>query len=238
MNKIRLNKFISNSGYTSRRKADELVFEKKVKINGEIVNEPGIQVDISKDVVEIEGKIIKLEEEMIYILLNKPVKYITTVKDQFSRPSVVDLVNVEERIYPVGRLDYNSSGLIILTNDGDLTYRLTHPKHNIYKTYIAKINGIIDDETIEKLQKGIYIDNYRTRPCKIDYISDDGRKSVLKVSILEGRNRQIRKMFEKFDFRVVSLKRISVGEIILGELPSGQWRYLNEGEIEYLKEIK
>jgi 23S rRNA pseudouridine2605 synthase len=150
----------------------------------------------------------------------------------------VDLVDIEERIYPVGRLDYASSGLIILTNDGDLTYRLTHPKHNIYKTYVVKINGLIDDETIEKLEKGMYIDNYRTRPCKVALVSDDGRKSVLKVSILEGRNRQIRKMFEKFDFRVVSLKRISVGEISLGELPLGQWRHLSDDEIKYLKELK
>jgi 23S rRNA pseudouridine2605 synthase len=238
MNKMRLNKFISNSGYTSRRKADELIFEGKVKINEEIIKEPGTQVDISEDVVEVEGKTIDLEEKMQYILLNKPVKYITTVKDQFSRPSVVDLVDIEERIYPVGRLDYASSGLIILTNDGDLTYRLTHPKHNIYKTYVVKINGLIDDETIEKLEKGMYIDNYRTRPCKVAFVSDDGRKSVLKVSILEGRNRQIRKMFEKFDFRVVSLKRISVGEISLGELPLGQWRHLSDDEIKYLKELK
>jgi 23S rRNA pseudouridine2605 synthase len=237
MNKMRLNKFISNSGYTSRRKADELIFEGKVKINGEIVKEPGSQVDISEDVVEVEGKTIGLEEELKYILLNKPVRYISSVKDQFSRPSVIDLVDVEERVYPVGRLDFDSSGLIILTNDGDLTYRLTHPKHNIYKTYIVRINGLIDDETIEKLQKGMYIDNYRTRPCKISYVKDDGRKSVLRVSILEGRNRQIRKMFEKFDFRVVSLRRISVGEISLGELEPGQWRYLRDDEVKYLKDL-
>ncbi|SHI70138.1 23S rRNA pseudouridine2605 synthase [Dethiosulfatibacter aminovorans DSM 17477] len=238
MNKMRLNKFISNSGYTSRRKADELIFEGKVKINGETVKEPGTQVQVSVDIVEVEGKNISLEEEMKYIILNKPIKYITSVKDQFDRPSVLDLVDIKERIYPVGRLDYDSSGLIILTNDGDLTYKLTHPKHNIYKTYIVKINGLIDDETIEKLKKGVYIDNYRTRPCKVSLVSDDDRKSVLKVSILEGRNRQIRKMFEKFNFRVVYLRRISIGEISLGELPSGQWRHLRDDEVKYLKEME
>ncbi|WP_094762732.1 pseudouridine synthase [Dethiosulfatibacter aminovorans] len=235
---MRLNKFISNSGYTSRRKADELIFEGKVKINGETVKEPGTQVQVSVDIVEVEGKNISLEEEMKYIILNKPIKYITSVKDQFDRPSVLDLVDIKERIYPVGRLDYDSSGLIILTNDGDLTYKLTHPKHNIYKTYIVKINGLIDDETIEKLKKGVYIDNYRTRPCKVSLVSDDDRKSVLKVSILEGRNRQIRKMFEKFNFRVVYLRRISIGEISLGELPSGQWRHLRDDEVKYLKEME
>lgn len=238
MNKMRLNKFISNSGYTSRRKADELIFEGKVKINGETVREPGTQVDLSQDLVEVEGHTIGLEEELKYIILNKPVKYISSAKDQFDRPSVLDLVDIKERIYPVGRLDYDSSGLIILTNDGDLTYKLTHPKHNIYKTYIVKINGLIDDETIEKLQKGVYIDNYRTRPCKVSLVSDDGRKSVLKVSILEGRNRQIRKMFEKFNFRVVYLRRVAIGDISLGELPSGQWRFLSDDEVKYLKEME
>lgn len=237
MNMMRLNKYISNAGYTSRRKADELIFNGSVKVNGIIVNEPGTQIDIENDSVEINNIKLFQREKEIYIALNKPMKYISSVKDQFDRPSILDLVKVHERIYPVGRLDYDSSGLILLTNDGDLTYKLTHPKHDIYKTYLAKVEGTVEDIILERLRKGIYIDNYRTRPCKIEILHEYNNTTELEISIMEGRNRQIRKMFEKFNNRVIALKRISIGEIDLENLDLGKWRYLTAEEIKYLKEI-
>jgi 23S rRNA pseudouridine2605 synthase len=237
MNNIRLNKFISNSGHTSRRKADELIFEGKVKVNNIIVLEPGKQIDPTQDKVEIEDKIINLTEQNIYIMLNKPTKYVSTVKDQFDRPSVVDLININERVYPVGRLDYDSHGLLLMTNDGELTYKLTHPRHDVSKTYIAKIIGDINEETLEKIRKGIYIDNYRTRPCKANIISKTPKYTEVRVSIMEGRNRQIRKMFEKFGFRVIDLQRIAIGDISIGELSAGQWRYLTDKEVDYLRNV-
>ena len=170
-------------------------------------------------------------------MLNKPTKYVSTVKDQFDRPSVIDLIGLEQRIYPVGRLDYDSQGLLLLTNDGDITYKLTHPRHNISKTYIAKISEDIDEITIQKIRNGVYIDNYRTRPCQVNVINHTEHMTEIRVSILEGRNRQIRKMFEKFGYKIISLERIAIGDISIGQLPLGKWRYLTEKEIGYLKNV-
>lgn len=234
---IRLNKYISNSGYTSRRKADELVFDKKVTVNGVIVTEPGMQIDPEKDMIEIDHVKISLEQPLIYIMLNKPPKFVSTVKDQFERPSVIDLIGLDQRIYPVGRLDYDSQGLLLLTNDGDITYKLTHPRHNVSKTYIAKIDRIVDETTLQKIRNGVYIDNYRTRPCQVNVVNQSDNFSEIRVSIMEGRNRQIRKMFEKFGYNIVALERIAIGDISIGNLPLGKWRYLTEKEIGYLKNV-
>ncbi|MBN2287480.1 MAG: rRNA pseudouridine synthase [Tissierellales bacterium] len=234
---MRLNKYISNSGYTSRRKADELVFDKKVTVNGVIVTEPGMQIDPEKDMIEIDHVKISLEQPLIYIMLNKPPKFVSTVKDQFERPSVIDLIGLDQRIYPVGRLDYDSQGLLLLTNDGDITYKLTHPRHNVSKTYIAKIDRIVDETTLQKIRNGVYIDNYRTRPCQVNVVNQSDNFSEIRVSIMEGRNRQIRKMFEKFGYNIVALERIAIGDISIGNLPLGKWRYLTEKEIGYLKNV-
>jgi 23S rRNA pseudouridine2605 synthase len=234
---IRLNKYISNSGYTSRRKADELVFDKKVTVNGVIVTEPGMQIDPEKDLIEIDHVKISLEQRLIYIMLNKPPKFVSTVKDQFERPSVIDLIGLDQRIYPVGRLDYDSQGLLLLTNDGDITYKLTHPRHNVSKTYIAKIDRIVDETTLQKIRNGVYIDNYRTRPCQVNVVNLSDNFSEIRVSIMEGRNRQIRKMFEKFGYNIVALERIAIGDISIGNLPLGKWRYLTEKEIGYLNNV-
>jgi 23S rRNA pseudouridine2605 synthase len=235
--KMRLNKYISHSGYTSRRKADDLIFQGKVKVNNKIEKNPGYQVDVDKDVVIVEGKELKQDNKIIYIMLNKPTDVITSVDDQFDRKTVVDLVKIDERVYPVGRLDYDSSGLILLTNDGDLTYKLTHPKHEIYKKYFVKVNKFLSDKEIYTLKKGVVIDGYMTNNSKIEVISKNRGHTNMYVSIDEGRNRQIRKMFKTQGADVLTLKRISIGNLTLGNLKEGNWRYLTKHEINYLKSL-
>jgi 23S rRNA pseudouridine2605 synthase len=234
---MRLNKYISHSGYTSRRKADDLIFQGKVKVNNKIEKNPGYQVDVDKDVVIVEGKELKQDNKIIYIMLNKPTDVITSVDDQFDRKTVVDLVKIDERVYPVGRLDYDSSGLILLTNDGDLTYKLTHPKHEIYKKYFVKVNKFLSDKEIYTLKKGVVIDGYMTNNSKIEVISKNRGHTNMYVSIDEGRNRQIRKMFKTQGADVLTLKRISIGNLTLGNLKEGNWRYLTKHEINYLKSL-
>ncbi|HCX04432.1 MAG TPA: pseudouridine synthase [Clostridiales bacterium] len=234
---MRLNKYISHSGYTSRRKADDLIFQGKVKVNNKVEKNPGYRVDVDKDVVTVEGKELKQDNKIIYIMLNKPTDVITSVDDQFDRKTVVDLVKIDERVYPVGRLDYDSSGLILLTNDGDLTYKLTHPKHEIYKKYFVKVNKFLSDKEIYTLKKGVVIDGYMTNNSKIEVISKNRGHTNMYVSIDEGRNRQIRKMFKTQGADVLTLKRISIGNLTLGNLKEGNWRYLTKHEINYLKSL-
>jgi 23S rRNA pseudouridine2605 synthase len=235
--KMRLNKYISHSGYTSRRKADDLIFQGKVKVNNKVEKNPGYRVDVDKDVVTVEGKELKQDNKLIYIMLNKPTDVITSVDDQFDRKTVVDLVKIDERVYPVGRLDYDSSGLILLTNDGDLTYKLTHPKHEIFKKYFVKVNKFLSDKEIYTLKKGVVIDGYMTNNSKIEVISKNRGHTNMYVSIDEGRNRQIRKMFKTQGGDVLTLKRISIGNLALGNLKEGNWRYLTKQEINYLKSL-
>jgi 23S rRNA pseudouridine2605 synthase len=235
--KMRLNKYISHSGYTSRRKADDLIFQGKVKVNNKVEKNPGYRVDVDKDVVTVEGKELKQDNKLIYIMLNKPTDVITSVDDQFDRKTVVDLVKIDERVYPVGRLDYDSSGLILLTNDGDLTYKLTHPKHEIFKKYFVKVNKFLSDKEIYTLKKGVVIDGYMTNNSKIEVISKNRGHTNMYVSIDEGRNRQIRKMFKTQGGDVLTLKRISIGNLALGNLKEGNWRYLTKHEINYLKSL-
>lgn len=237
MNKIRLQKFISNCGYTSRRKAEELIKEGKVKVNNETIYTLGTKINADNDVVSINGKIIKNINNKIYIKLNKPTGYITTVKDQFNRPCVIDLINVKDRIYPIGRLDYNTNGLLLLTNDGNLTYKLTHPKYKVYKTYIAKISGEIKLKDIEKLRLGVDIGNYVTAPSKVKLLNSNNNKSIIEISIHEGKNRQIRRMFDSLGYKVLKLERISFGDIKLDNLKSGEWQHLSSWEISYINKI-
>ncbi len=236
-NSTRLNKYISTSGYTSRRKADDLIFSGRVKVNGKVEKNPAYRVDLDRDEVVVEGNLISSKEKLVYIILNKPENIISSAEDQFDRKTVVDLVDVEERIYPVGRLDYDSKGLIILTNDGDLTYKLTHPKHEIFKKYYVKVNKYITDKEIGALLKGVVVDGYKTNKSQIDIINRKNRQSDLYVSIDEGRNRQIRKMFETLDTEVLILKRVSIGNLPLGNLKEGNWRYLTKKEVDYLKSL-
>lgn len=238
---MRINKFIAACGIASRRKAEELIKEGKISLNGEVVNELSINIDPEKDKVFYNGEEIRLEnEEKVYFLLNKPEGYISSAKDQFDRKSVVDLIKTDKRIYPVGRLDYETSGLLILTNDGDLTYKLTHPKHEVEKTYIASVRGIPDELDLESFRNGLEIDDYVSAKAKIGIVKKDKVKnySVCKISIHEGHNRQVRKMLEKIGHPAMNLKRISMGNIKLNDLKSGEYRPLSRAEVEYLKNIK
>lgn len=237
--KMRLQKFIALSGVASRRKAEEMILNGRVKVNGNVIRELGTKVDVNHDVVEVDGKKLTIKNEKIYIMLNKPVGYVTTVKDQFNRPTVISLIEneIKERVYPVGRLDYDTEGLLLLTNDGELTYRITHPKHNINKTYIAVIKGIPSETELNRFRSGLCIEDYTTSPAAIEIIKVLKNESVVKITIHEGKNRQIRKMCEAIGHPVKQLKRIAIGNIRLNDLPVGQWRYLTPQEIKYLKGI-
>lgn len=232
---MRLQKYLAEAQVASRRKAEEIILQGRVKVNDKTITELGIKIESDKDIVTVDGKRVQICEKMIYIMLNKPEGCVTTVKDQFDRKSVIDYVSdVKERVYPVGRLDYNTSGLLILTNDGDLTYKLTHPKHNIEKTYIADVDREPDSNDIERFKRGLIIDGRKTAPAEIE-IMKKGRLTSLKIKIHEGRNRQVRKMCAAINCNVVRLKRIAEGNIELGKLEKGKYRYLTDEEIMYLK---
>lgn len=234
---MRLNKYIAHSGLTSRRKADELVFNGNVKINGVAVREPGCDVK-EGDVVEVNGTVIGEPEKLEYVLLNKPLGYITSVQDEHDRPVVTELTaDVNARLFPVGRLDYNTSGLLIMTNDGDLAYRLTHPKHQVTKTYRARVAGIVSNARLAKLRKGVDIGGFVTSPAKVTVIKQSERSALVEITIHEGKNRQVRKMFAAVGNKVQELERISLGELRLGRLKEGHYRKLSREEIEYLKSL-
>lgn len=233
---IRVQKYLADAGICSRRKAEQYILEGKVRINDKVVFELGTKVT-EDDEVYFENKKIKIEDKKVYIMLNKPVNYITTVKDQFGRDTVIDLIkDINYRLVPVGRLDYDTSGLLIMTNDGNLVYKLTHPKHNIDKVYVAKLEGIIKKEEIYRFENGIYIDNYKTSNAKIEILNLNNNNSNVKITIHEGKNRQIRKMCDAIGHNVLSLKRISIGDINL-DVPMGKYRYLTSKEIEYLDRL-
>ncbi|MBN8047334.1 MULTISPECIES: pseudouridine synthase [Peptostreptococcaceae] len=238
---MRINKYIAYCGIASRRKAEELIIENRVKVNGKIVNELSFQINEAEDKVEVDGKAIGLEEELVYIMLNKPEGYVTTVKDQFDRKSVIDLVKgVGARVYPIGRLDYETSGLLLLTNDGDLTYKLTHPKHEVDKTYVATVKGIPNESEINNFEKGLYIEDYKTAPAKIKIVKKNIEKNyaVCEIKIHEGRNRQVRKMCRAINHPVMNLRRKAMGKIVLKDVEIGQYRYLTNDEVNYLKKLK
>ena len=232
-NKVRLQKFLANSGVASRRKCEELILEGKISVNGKVVNELGIKIDPAVDKVEYCGKPIHNTEKLVYILLNKPIGYVTTANDQFNRDTVLDLVKVKERVVPVGRLDMYTSGALILTNDGDFVYRVTHPKHEITKTCTVTVHGIITNEAVEKLRQGVEIEDYVTRPAKVKILKTDEEKNIsrLEITIHEGKNRQVRKMCEAVGSKVIALHRSKIGDIGVKDLKLGNWRYLSESEI-------
>ncbi len=238
MGEIRLQKYMAECGVASRRKCEELISQGKVKVNEKIVTELGTKINPDKDKVFFNGKTLKYEDdEKVYILLNKPIGYVTTVKDQFSRDTVLDLIKTNKRVVPVGRLDMYTSGAIILTNDGDFVYKVTHPKHEIEKTYNVTVKGVVTKEDIENLQKGVVIDeNYITKEANARILKIDKEKDIsrIEIKIHEGKNRQVRKMCEAINKKVLALHRSKIGNIDVKDLKIGDWRYLKIKEVKNL----
>ena len=238
MEEERLQKYLANNGIASRRKAEEYILAGKVKVNGQIVTELGTKVNSDKDVIEFEGKRVNNDIKKVYVLLNKPIDYVTTVKDQFSRNTVVNLVkNAGNNLLPVGRLDMYTSGALILTNDGDFIFHVTHPKHEVEKTYTVTLRGKVTNEDVESLRQGVIIDEeYKTKPAKVRIMKIDEEKNLsrLEIVIHEGKNRQVRKMCEAIGKKVVALHRSKIGNIDVKDLKIGQWRYLTKKEVDML----
>lgn len=237
MEEMRLQKYLAGAGIASRRKCEELIESGKVKVNGEIAT-LGTKINPEKDIVEYNGKVIKIDKkEYKYILLNKPIGVVTTADDQFDRETVLDLVKVKERVVPVGRLDMYTSGALILTDDGDFVYKVTHPKHEITKTYTVTLSGIVSKEDILNLEKGVKIDDsYITRPAKARIMKIDEEKKISRVEITihEGKNRQVRKMCEAIGKKVIALHRAKIGNIGVKDLKLGTWRYLTKDEVKQI----
>ena len=227
---IRLNKYIAECGICSRRKADILIESGKVLVNDIVIKDLGVKIDDTKDQVKVDGKTISKEDKFVYIMLNKPKGYVTTNSEQFGRKSVLDLIDTDYRIFPIGRLDMYTEGLLLLTNDGEFANKLMHPKNKVEKTYIANVKGNITEEKIENLRNGVDIGGYITKPAKVRIISK--YKNEIGIKISEGKNRQVRKMCEAVGLKVINLKRISIGKLNLGNLKIGEYRYLNKNEID------
>ncbi|HBF44645.1 MAG TPA: pseudouridine synthase [Clostridiales bacterium] len=234
---MRINKYLALCGVASRRACDEIIKEGRVKVNGKVA-ETGYDVDEFNDSVVFDGKKLSLKQKFEYYIMNKPKGYITSVKDDKGRKTVMDLLpkNVG-RIYPVGRLDYDTEGLLIFTNDGDLTNRLTHPRNEVTKTYLVKTETPITEEKVNVIRKGVIIDGVKTKKCNVRIIETNKSFTKLHVTISEGRNRQVRKMFEAVNCNVDFLKRIKIGELTLQGLNRGEVRKLSPQEIDYLKNL-
>jgi 23S rRNA pseudouridine2605 synthase len=233
MEEVRLQKYLAECGIASRRKCEEYIKQRKVEINGIIITELGTKVNPEKDKIKFEGKEVSKNNKLVYILLNKPIGYVTTSDEQFGREKVLDLVKIKERIVPVGRLDMYTSGALILTNDGDFVYKVTHPKHEITKTYTVTIKGIIKTDEVDKLRKGVDIDGYITKPAKVKILKTDTEKNISRLEIIihEGKNRQVRRMCESIGKRVIALHRSKIGNISVKDIELGKWRYLKNEEV-------
>lgn len=231
---MRINKFLATAGVASRRGADQLIQDGLVKINGKICS-AGDDVNVGSDSVSVNGRLVNVVKKFDYYIMNKPKGYVCTVKDDKGRKTVMDLLpQSAKRLFPVGRLDYDTEGLLILTNDGDLTFRLTHPKNEVPKTYLVKTEKPVSDEDLMKLRSGVYIDGVKTKKCNVRLIDSAKSGSKLHITISEGRNRQIRKMFEAVNNNVDFLKRIKIGDLTLTGLDRGEVRQLRPHEIDYL----
>lgn len=232
---MRINKYLAECGLASRRKCEAFVTEGKVKINGKLVTSLATEVD-SRDIVTVDGEKVQPIKKHVYLIMNKPKGYVCTASDEFGRKTVLDLIkDKKERIFPVGRLDYDTEGLLLLTTDGDLSNRLTHPRNEITKTYSAKVEGEVDEELIERLRGGVILDGVKTKKCKIKLVEFKDGLSRFEVVISEGRNRQVRRMFESINKEVVFLKRVAIGDLKLSGLNRGEYRALTPEEVNYLK---
>ncbi len=234
----RIQKIIAAAGITSRRKAEELILQGKVILNGKVVTELGTQADPKKDTIKVNGRRIDSAPAPIYIMLNKPKGFVSTLTDPLGRPTVMDLLKrVKSRIYPIGRLDYATEGLLLFTNDGDLANALMHPKYKVKKTYQAKVKGVMSDEQIKQLEEGVYLSFGKTAPCRIKKLRKVQSNSWLQITIHEGKKRQVRLMFSKFRHSVIKLVRIRYASLDLVGLPLGESRRLLPTEIRKLKAI-
>lgn len=234
---MRLQKYMAHCGVASRRKSEDIISENRVIVNGKIMNNPAYQVQ-EGDIVKVDGDEINLKEKFEYFILNKPLGIVSTVSDEKNRNNVVDLINTKSRIYPVGRLDMDTTGLLVLTNDGEFTNIMTHPRYELEKTYIAKLNGNIENSELEKLRTGINLDGKITKEGKFKIIKTTDNYSIVEVKIEEGRNRQVRRMFDAIGYTVESLKRVKFGDIELGDLSIGEYRPFNDRELNYVETLK
>ncbi|HMA60472.1 MAG TPA: pseudouridine synthase [Halanaerobiales bacterium] len=230
----RLQKVMAHAGVASRRKSEEIIAEGRVKVNGVVVTEMGTKVDPAQDTIEVDGEEIE-KETKTYLKLHKPRGYVTTVNDPQGRQTVMDLIHgIDKRIYPVGRLDLDSSGLLLLTNDGDLTHKITHPSHELDKEYMVVVNGELSQEEINRFKNGIQLEEGKTSPAEIEKVNQDPKNTTYQVIIHEGMNRQIRRMFDRLGYEVVSLIRVRIGNISLGSLKPGEHRKLSSKELQDL----
>ena len=237
---MRLQKYMAMCGVASRRKSEALIMEGHVRVNQESVITPGYPVDPETDQIEVDVEIISCESHE-YILVNKPIGVVSTSSDVHAEENVVDLVGSKKRLYTVGRLDKDTEGLLLLTNDGDLTFQLTHPKNQFPKTYLCLVKGHIQESEIDQLKKGVLIEHegeeYLTQPAEVELVRIKRGASLLRITICEGKNRQVRKMCDAVGHRVIQLKRIALGELNDSKLKAGQWRHLTEKELTYLKSV-
>lgn len=235
---MRINKYLAESGLASRRASEEIILAGRVKVNGVTVK--GLATDIaSDDTVTVDGKQIKPKLKQYYIMLHKPKGYVTTVKDELGRKTVMDLIDIKSaRLFPIGRLDYDTEGLLLLTNDGELANKITHPSQRIPKTYVARVSGMVKEAELEQLRNGVVIDGKKTLPAQVIVLEGDVHTTKLELTITEGRNHQIKKMFEAIGKPVEFLKRTMIGEIYLGGLTRGTYRDLNQKELEYLDKLR
>jgi pseudouridine synthase len=235
---IRLQKYLSQAGIASRRASEYLILQGLVKVNGKIINTLGTKVNPKTDIIEVNGKKCNIKHSSIYIIMNKPKGVLTTVKDPFGRPNVIDLLTtVNERVFPVGRLDKETEGLLLLTNDGVVTNKLTHPKYGIEKTYIAHVKGLFKEESIKALERGIILEDGVTAPASVRIIKMLKESTVLEIKIREGRKRQIRRMCSAVGHPIINLKRTKIGLLTLNRLKPGEWRFLNKKEIDYIRKL-
>lgn len=231
----RLQKYIARCGIASRRAAEQMILDGRVAVNKSVVTELGTRVDCDNDKVFLDGNRLFPEKKHYYIMLNKPKGYISTAEDERGRKTVTELVaDLDARLYPVGRLDYDSEGLLFLTNDGDFTYRMTHPGHQVPKKYQVVVSGIPQYEDLQKLRKGVDIGDYVTAQAQVTLANEQERTAQLNITICEGKNRQVRRMCEAVGYPVLRLKRVNIGGVSLGNLPLGKWRHLTEAELSKL----
>ena len=236
MEEVRLQKFLANNGICSRRKAEEYIQQGLVKVNGETVTELGRKINPERDEVIFRGNKVGKVDKKVYILLNKPIGYVTTTTDQFGRDTVLDLVKVKEKVLPVGRLDMYTSGALILTNDGEFIYKVTHPKYEIEKTYNVTVKGIITKDEINKLEEGVEIEDYTSGKAKVKILKTDNEKDIsrIEITIHEGKNREVRKMCNAIGRKVLALHRSKIEDIEVKNLKLGEWRYLTSKEVDRL----